>query len=287
MKKPPTTTARKLGRDQGQPLLDEVADRLTIDAQQLGLEEEARAAGDDRQQHEHEEVVAGEARGDGDDLEGDRGQALDQDDPGAPFGVGRAEGFDPFAIAIGRDQPMADRVVEERADGIAEHAAKHRGDGADQRIKPRLFRLGERHGHENHIGRHGKKRAFGEGDRGQRGKRVAALGKGDDLVVKLAQHGDCLAGESALVHRVAPAAKPVDRAIGFPHVPAPSPSGGMVDATNSKSVIRKGVLVRVRPGAPHPTLRKTRVRQDANAADSSSSPDGLVARPPRGVSGDG
>ena len=42
----------------------------------------------------------------------------------------------------------------------------------------------------------------------------------------------------------------VDRAFGFPHVPAPSPSGGMVDATDSKSVIRKGVLVRVRPGAP-------------------------------------
>src|ERR1700694_853794 len=31
---------------------------------------------------------------------------------------------------------------------------------------------------------------------------------------------------------------------------APCPSGGMVDAADSKSVACKGVLVRVRPGAP-------------------------------------
>src|SRR3990172_3142696 len=35
-----------------------------------------------------------------------------------------------------------------------------------------------------------------------------------------------------------------------PMFPRQSPSGGMVDAADSKSVACKGVLVRVRPGAP-------------------------------------
>src|SRR5690349_18783144 len=66
------------GGDERQPLLDEAADWLAEVAEQLGLEKEARPAGDDRQHHEHEEVVAGEARGDSDDLVGDRRHALDQ-----------------------------------------------------------------------------------------------------------------------------------------------------------------------------------------------------------------
>src|SRR6266496_4331992 len=56
------------GGDEGQPLLDEFADRLAEVTQQLGLEEEAGAAGDDRQHNEHEEVITGKARGDGHDL---------------------------------------------------------------------------------------------------------------------------------------------------------------------------------------------------------------------------
>src|SRR5512145_2379866 len=59
--------------DEGQALLDEPADRLAVDAQQLRLEEEARAAGDERQHDEHEEIIAGEAGGDGDDLVRDGG----------------------------------------------------------------------------------------------------------------------------------------------------------------------------------------------------------------------
>src|SRR5688572_15789466 len=139
--------------DEGQTLLDEPADRLSVDAQQLRLEEEARAAGDERQNHEHEEIIAGKARSDGHDLERDRRQALDQDHPRAPFGIGLAEGLDALAIAVERDQPLAERVVEQRADGIAENAAKHRGDSADERVQPRLLRIGERHRDENHVRR--------------------------------------------------------------------------------------------------------------------------------------
>src|SRR5262245_58357159 len=120
------------GSDEGQALLDEPADRLAVDAQQLSLEEEARAAGDERQHDEHEKVVAGKSRGDRHDLERNRGQAFDQNDPGAPFGIGLAEGLNALAIAIERDQPVAERVVEQRADGVADHAAEHRSDGADE-----------------------------------------------------------------------------------------------------------------------------------------------------------
>src|SRR5688500_15930272 len=81
---PADNGGKEAGGDQGQPLLDEAADRLAIDAQQLSLEEEARAPRDNRQRHEHEEIIAGEARGYGHDLVGNRRHALDQDDPRAP-----------------------------------------------------------------------------------------------------------------------------------------------------------------------------------------------------------
>ena len=42
----------------------------------------------------------------------------------------------------------------------------------------------------------------------------------------------------------------VDRAPRLPHVPALAPVAELVDAADSKSVVRKDVLVRVRPGAP-------------------------------------
>ena len=44
----------------------------------------------------------------------------------------------------------------------------------------------------------------------------------------------------------------------------PCPSGGMVDAADSKSVARKGVLVRVRPGAPFPRTWTARFGADVD-----------------------
>src|ERR1044071_8271894 len=158
---------KKAGGDEGEAPLDEFSDRLAEVTEKLRLQEEPRAARDDGQHYEHEKVVAGKARGDGHDLVGDRGHALDQDDPRAPSGVGRAEGFHAVAIAIDRDQPMPDRVVEECPDGIAENAAEHRCDGANERVEPRLVRLREGHGHEHHVGRNGEKRAFGKGNGGK------------------------------------------------------------------------------------------------------------------------
>src|SRR5262245_48193410 len=161
------------GGDKSQALLDEAADRLAVDAQQFSLEEEARAAGDERQYDEHEKVVAGKSGGNGYDLERDWGQALDQYDPGPPFGIGLAKRLDALAIAVERDQPLSERVVEQRADGVAEHAAEYRGDGADERIEPRLLLIGKRHWDEDDIRRNGEERAFGEGHAGERRQRVA------------------------------------------------------------------------------------------------------------------
>src|SRR5581483_6314308 len=96
---PADDSGEEAGGDERQPLLDERADRLAEMAQQFRLEKEARAARDERQHDEHEEVIAGETRGDGDDLVGDRRHALDEDDPRPPFGISRAEGLDALAIA--------------------------------------------------------------------------------------------------------------------------------------------------------------------------------------------
>src|SRR5262245_23679616 len=172
------------GGDEGQALLDEAADRFAIDAQQLSLEEEARPARNERQHDEHEEIIAGKSGSDGYNLVGDRREAFDQDHPGAPFGVGLAKRLDALAVAVERDQPLTERVVKQRADGIAEDAAEHRGDSADERIEPRLRRVGERHGDEDDVRRNGEERALGKGHRGKRRQRVLALGKLDHLVVK-------------------------------------------------------------------------------------------------------
>ena len=73
---------------------------------------------------------------------------------------------------------MADRVVEEGADGIAEHAAEHRGDRADQRIEAGLLRSASTIGTSTTSGGTGKERALGEGHGAKREKRVAALAEG-------------------------------------------------------------------------------------------------------------
>src|SRR5690606_25462283 len=65
------------GGDELQPPLDEGADRLAIGIEQGRLDEEAGAAGDERQHDEQQEVVAGEAGGDRHHLVGDRRQPLD------------------------------------------------------------------------------------------------------------------------------------------------------------------------------------------------------------------
>src|SRR5690242_8676597 len=47
--------------------------------EQGGQHEESRAAGHQGQDHEPEQVVTGKARGDGDELVGNRGQSFDED----------------------------------------------------------------------------------------------------------------------------------------------------------------------------------------------------------------
>src|SRR4051795_8511427 len=100
----------------------------------------APATRDDRAQDEEPDIVAGKAGRDGHELIGDRREALEQDDHGAPFGIGGAEGVDLAAEAIDFDQPMADRVEEQRTDSVAQKATQHRRRSADRRIDPGALR---------------------------------------------------------------------------------------------------------------------------------------------------
>src|SRR5262249_26117530 len=69
------------GGDRGQIALDEGADRGAESFEERSHQEESRSARGDRGQGEDEQVEMGDAAGDGDQLVGNGGKALDQDDP--------------------------------------------------------------------------------------------------------------------------------------------------------------------------------------------------------------
>src|SRR5580704_1313179 len=94
--------------EQHEMLLDPGANGVTPAIEHDRLDEEAGAAGDDREQDEQPEIVTGESGGDGDELVGDRRHALDQDDQRSPFRIGFAEGLDAIAEMIEADQPLPD-----------------------------------------------------------------------------------------------------------------------------------------------------------------------------------
>src|SRR5262249_7457402 len=106
---------------------------------------------------------------------------------------------------------------------------------------------------------------------GERRERVLALRQRDHLVVEVPQHGVCLAGAGVIVH-CGGAKLAVDHGVCLAHLSARAPVAEVVDAADSKSVAREGVLVRVRPGAPVVSyahaLRAplTRLRQRLEAA---------------------
>jgi hypothetical protein len=112
-------------QDNPEPPLDEDARLLAPEIEERRQEIRAHAADDDRKHDEPEQIIAGEARSDGDDLVGNRRRALDQDDLVAPLCVGGAEGFQLVAIAVEPDEKLAERVVEQRADGVAQKPAEH------------------------------------------------------------------------------------------------------------------------------------------------------------------
>src|SRR5690242_1375042 len=64
--------------DEVEVAFDDSFDRRAIPTHQQSHQEEARATGDDRQDHEPEKAVAREPRRDGDELVGDRCQALQE-----------------------------------------------------------------------------------------------------------------------------------------------------------------------------------------------------------------
>src|SRR5690349_2478400 len=70
---------------EGQPFFDDRARLGAVAVEQDRLDVKSHAARDGRQHHEQEQIVAGEARCNGHDFIGDRGEALEQNDPAAPL----------------------------------------------------------------------------------------------------------------------------------------------------------------------------------------------------------
>src|SRR5262249_12601831 len=83
---------------EAQPFFDDGARLRAVAVEQERLDIKSHAARDDRQQHEQEQIVAGETRRNGHDLVGDRGEPLEQDDPAAPLHVSRTERVDLVAV---------------------------------------------------------------------------------------------------------------------------------------------------------------------------------------------
>src|SRR5262245_29030370 len=93
---------------EAQPFFDDRARLRAVAVEQERLDIKSHAARDDRQHDEQEQIVAGEARRNGHDLVGDRGEPLEQDDPAAPLRVSRTERVDLVAVAVELDQPEPD-----------------------------------------------------------------------------------------------------------------------------------------------------------------------------------
>src|SRR5262245_27711176 len=72
---------------EAQSLLEDGARLIAIAVEHERHRIEAHAARDDRQQHEQQEIVAGEPGRNGNDLVRDRSQSLEQDDPAAPLRI--------------------------------------------------------------------------------------------------------------------------------------------------------------------------------------------------------
>ena len=78
-----------------------------------------------------------------------------------------AQGFETRRACRRRQAPAWRRPRRRSSPEVAGNAAQRRGDGGDQREAIGPGRAGQRHGQEQHVGRHEKDRAFDEGDDGQ------------------------------------------------------------------------------------------------------------------------
>src|SRR6516165_2979740 len=174
---------------EAQSFFDDRACLRAVAVEQERLDVKSHAARDDRQHNEQEQIVACEARGNGHDFIGDRGEPLEQDDPAAPLRVSRAECVDLFAVAVELDQPETDRIVKHGAYEITEHDAGDRRQGAHGRVEPGPVRPRERHWNQHRVGRDRKERAFHERDDAHQPGGVRLVGGGDAPIVEAAKHG--------------------------------------------------------------------------------------------------
>src|SRR5262245_41002967 len=160
---------------------------VAVAVQQKRQYKKSGTAGDNREQSKQPKVVAGKSRRNCHNLVGDRSQTLEQDDPGAPFGVGLAKRLDLVAVAIKTDKPGAHGVIEKRPNGIAEQAPCNRRHGAPRRNDVCAPWPSQRHRDQHYVGGHRKERAFRKRYGAHSPQCMWLMGSGQAPVIKTAQ----------------------------------------------------------------------------------------------------
>src|SRR5215469_10412153 len=133
---PADQNRRNGARHQHESALDEIANRLAEPPQQSGEQEESEDARDQRGESEGDEVEFRDPAHYRHELEWNRGEPLENDDPCAPLREAALQ-YLVFVHCVAEFEHWpTDRVEEEIADRIPHKAAKHRGDRAYRGNKP-------------------------------------------------------------------------------------------------------------------------------------------------------
>jgi hypothetical protein len=130
----------------------------------------------------------GKARRDGDQLVGQRRETLADDHPGAVLGVPLLERDQVVAHLIDPNQPLAQTVEQEGADGIAHRAAQHRPQRAPGRQGPGALAVCQHHRDQHDIGGDGEEGRFRRRQRAQRAPGMLALGVAHHPVIQRADN---------------------------------------------------------------------------------------------------
>ena len=157
--------------------------------------------------HKAEEIHFGDARGNRGDLEGDRRERLDDDDPHTPISDQPLKCRELVLVMIELDHRLTDQGPQPVADDVADDRSQGGAGEADREKEPQPFRPQQRHRHEQQIGRDWQKRAVGEGDGEQRPWAQAVMGQRRDMPQPAAAHYRCLHVHRYLSEPAEPAAR--------------------------------------------------------------------------------
>ena len=138
---------------------------------------------------EGDEVELRRTGGYGDDLERNRQQAFEQDDPQSILCEARLERRIGGLVVVQPQQGQCDLGEQGVADQIAEDAAQHAAGGANCRIAQAAVGAGQRHRDQQRVRRQREETGFRKGDGEEPGRRVWARGQQKDAMIAAPKHG--------------------------------------------------------------------------------------------------